>query len=511
MTFAFPFLSRYRSAIIAVTAIAAGCTIFYVQTASSPSSSASITSTSHHAGLQRSNAQRGRGRRRRGDRLSIETDSHSGEGDETDRQWAEADDPDVRNHPVMSARIPPLTEPRAEEDQTTEIEITSEDSLDVRSPTEDKNRLHLLYRIAEEQSIKEGYIHRGIDCNDCGQRPIRGIRFRCVNCFDHDLCERCEANEEHHRTHVFMKIRIPIPLLGSPRQDPLPVFYPGQPTKPRDTQRLSFSMVTQYAKETNFTHSEVEALWEQFDCLASPPLLKTPLVDDNDLGIRRHTFDKCFVPPGQVRSAASNLIYDRMFDFYDVDGDDKISFSEFLSGVACLTKNSKMEERVRRAFVGYDIDQKGWVDREDFVRMFRAYYALNKELTKEMVAGWRDEDTVDEEVPAGSQPISSAFTHRLAYDQDSRAGEGKRLGENGDYLLVEGGCFLHKAPEDYEDDDFGREVIYQATQEALDELLDPLFPDGHDQITYDEFQKVYFGPAGPTMKVLIAWLDMAIF
>lgn len=528
MAFSFSFLSRYRSAILAITAIAAGCTIFYVQTtASSPSSSsASVTSTSQHAGLHRSNAQRGRRRRR--DQLSSETERQSREIGETDGQSGEAGDPEVQNHSVMSAGNPPsiafvanstqptalmnsfTPEPQAEEDLITELEVMSDDSWDAESPTEQKNRLHLLYRIAEEQSIREGYIHRGINCNSCNQLPIRGIRFRCANCSDYDLCEQCEANEPHIKTHVFFKIKVPIPFLGSPRQRPLPVFYPGKPTQPRESQRLPFITVTQYAKENDFTHSEVEALWDQFLCLASPPLLKTS--SDDDLAISRQTFQKWFVPPSAIRSAATNLIYDRMFNFYDIDRDGIISFSEFLSGLSCLTKLGKASEKLRRIFDGYDIDQNGWVDRNDFIRMFRAYYALNKELTKEMVMAWGNELS-DEEVLMGSQPISSAFSGDVATDQHSRAGEGKTQDENGDYVIQDGGGILSEPPNDIGDHsevsaslfesnsnrnpgdaeyrdledsilaeeipeaerDVGREIIYQVTQEALHDLLDPLF------------------------------------
>ena len=566
MAFSFSFLSRYRSAIIAITAIAAGCTIFYIQTADS-----SPSSTSEHAGLRRSNAQRGRRRRR--DQRSSETDRQSGELDERNGQSAQAGDPGFRDYTAASAEILPPTafvasssqptapmdsfapEPGAEEDLTTELEIMSEDPSDRESPTEQKNRLHLLYRIAEEQSIREGYTHRGINCNSCNQLPIRGIRFRCANCSDYDLCEQCEANEPHIKTHVFLKIKVPIPLLGSQRQTPLPVFYPGKLTYPREFERLSFSVVTQHAKENDLTHSEVEALWDQFLCLASPLSVNS---SSDDLAISRQTFDKCFKPTGAVRSAATNLIYDRMFGFYDIDRDGMITFSEFLSGLACLTKPSKADEKLRRIFDGYDIDQDGWVDRRDFLRMFRALYALNKELTKEMVMAWSNE-FMDQDILMGSQPISSAFSGDILPYENSRAGQGKRREQNGDDIIQDGGGILCEptiesqsisstssgdvAPdetsragegerrEENGDDviqndggtlsepssdteverDVGREVIYQATQEALNELLDPLFRDHPKNITFDDFRAVMIGSARAEMGFVGAWVDMAVF
>lgn len=532
MAFSFSFLSRYRSAIVAVTAIVAGCTILYIQTAdSSPSSSsASVTSTSQHSGLHRSNAQRRRRRRRRHDQLSSETDRRSGDTDETDGQSGQAVDSDVRNPTASSPEILPpgafvanyftqptaLTnssthEPRAEEDLTTEHELMSEDSVNEERPgrEEEMNRLHLLYRMAEEQATREGYIHRGINCSSCNQLPIRGIRFRCANCSDYDLCEQCEANEAHIKTHVFLKIKVPIPYLGNPGHTALPAYYPGRPTYP-GPQRLSFSVVAQYAKEHGLTHAEVEALWDQFLCLASQPSITGPVDDIH--AITRRAFDKCFISTSAIQSAATNIIFDRMFDFYDTDRDGVISFSEFLSGIACLTKPSKANERLRRIFSGYDFDENGLVDRKDFLRMFRAYYAMNKELTKEMITGWGNEIS-DDELIMGSHPISSGFAGTVGPNARLRAGEGKRRDENGDYVIQDGGGILREPSNDTGDRnevladifetisngnlvdaehreledsmlaeqipeaerDVGREVIYQVTQQAYNELLDPLF------------------------------------
>lgn len=58
--------------------------------------------------------------------------------------------------------------------------------------------------------------------------PIRGVRYKCANCVDFDLCEMCEGANSHINTHVFLKIRIPIPPLANPRSALLPAFYPGK-------------------------------------------------------------------------------------------------------------------------------------------------------------------------------------------------------------------------------------------------------------------------------------------
>ena len=74
----------------------------------------------------------------------------------------------------------------------------------------------LLYHIAETDAKRKAYEHRGINCEECGERPIRGVRWHCLNCPDFDLCSTCEANTTHHKTHVFVKIKIPLPVLSQP-------------------------------------------------------------------------------------------------------------------------------------------------------------------------------------------------------------------------------------------------------------------------------------------------------
>lgn len=73
----------------------------------------------------------------------------------------------------------------------------------------------------------EGYIHRSITCNHCNTSPVRGIRYKCANCPDFDLCEGCEGLGVHLSNHVFIKVRIPVPPLANPRMTLAPLFYPG--------------------------------------------------------------------------------------------------------------------------------------------------------------------------------------------------------------------------------------------------------------------------------------------
>ncbi len=300
--------------------------------------------------------------------------------------------------------------------------------------SEGQNLLNLLYHIAEDQARKDGYIHRGVTCNSCGAMPIQGIRYRCANCIDYDLCETCEAMGVHIKTHLFYKVRIPAPFLGNPRQSQ-PVWYPGKPSMlPRNLPR---SLAKRLMKDTSFEGTELEALWDQFRCLANREWAEDP----NKLGmaIDRKTFDRCFVPNTSVRPPPPSLIYDRMFAFYDTNNDGLIGFEEFLKGLASLN-NKSQDERLRRVFRGYDIDGDGFVERKDFLRVFRAYYSLSRELTRDMVAGMEDDflEGCTRDVVLGSQPISSAFPGNIPSGEASRPGEGKRINQEGDMEIVDG-------------------------------------------------------------------------
>ena len=79
-------------------------------------------------------------------------------------------------------------------------------------------------------------VHEGFYCDRCHMYPIVGIRYSCANCANYDLCEglscflflfplflfssliqdcslvsACEALDCHDHTHVFLKIRRPLP------------------------------------------------------------------------------------------------------------------------------------------------------------------------------------------------------------------------------------------------------------------------------------------------------------
>jgi Ca2+-binding EF-hand superfamily protein len=275
---------------------------------------------------------------------------------------------------------------------------------DIVGDAEGQTLQRTLYHIAEERARHEGVVHRGITCNGCDSKPIRGIRWHCANCADFDLCSDCEATNSHIKTHIFYKIRVPAPNLSITKQEPL---YPGRPhmMSPSVDAKLKRRLVS----DTRMEAEEIEALWDQFTCLATT-LWTT---DPNELGwaLDRRAFNHAFIPRYSTFKSAPNLIYDRVFSYFDTDHNTLIGFEEFVKGIDSLHATDT-QVKLRIVFNGYDIDGDGYISRKDVLRVFRAHYAIEREATRNYLAESAEEISVRGalDVIQSAQPLGSAFT-----------------------------------------------------------------------------------------------------
>ncbi|KAF9173470.1 hypothetical protein BGX21_000804 [Mortierella sp. AD011] len=95
----------------------------------------------------------------------------------------------------------------------------------------DNHKGHTFFPIANPGQLNfvlDQTPHTNVFC-DCCNNEIYGIRYKCGNCIDYDLCSSCEAlpGSIHDPNHIFLKIRkpisirttVPTPLLPNMHQD----------------------------------------------------------------------------------------------------------------------------------------------------------------------------------------------------------------------------------------------------------------------------------------------------
>ena len=60
----------------------------------------------------------------------------------------------------------------------------------------------------QSQENKLLVVHTGVKCSQCGQNPIRGVRYKCNVCEDLNYCEKCEDEYGDKHQHPFLKIKV---------------------------------------------------------------------------------------------------------------------------------------------------------------------------------------------------------------------------------------------------------------------------------------------------------------
>ena len=56
------------------------------------------------------------------------------------------------------------------------------------------------------QLFRTGVVHSTCTCDGCFKKPILGMRWRCLECIDYDLCTGCYMADEHNKHHNFERI-----------------------------------------------------------------------------------------------------------------------------------------------------------------------------------------------------------------------------------------------------------------------------------------------------------------
>ena len=51
--------------------------------------------------------------------------------------------------------------------------------------------------------------HGGTMCDTCNQQPIFGLRWKCAECLNYDLCSLCYHGDKHNSRHRFYRVNQP--------------------------------------------------------------------------------------------------------------------------------------------------------------------------------------------------------------------------------------------------------------------------------------------------------------
>ncbi|CAF1169129.1 unnamed protein product [Adineta steineri] len=94
------------------------------------------------------------------------------------------------------------------------VSVTSSDGINeaARDQASRQQLLRVFVKFIDEGGAPLKYLppkHVGVICDGCNRSPIIGIRYKCLECFDYDLCESCADRQLIHSHHVMAKIRTP--------------------------------------------------------------------------------------------------------------------------------------------------------------------------------------------------------------------------------------------------------------------------------------------------------------
>jgi len=66
-------------------------------------------------------------------------------------------------------------------------------------------------------------LHYGVTCDGC-EGEVRGVRYKCLNCLDYDLCSNCKATGIHSE-HEMVAIDHPLPVVSFLSVEILAIFW----------------------------------------------------------------------------------------------------------------------------------------------------------------------------------------------------------------------------------------------------------------------------------------------
>jgi len=257
-----------------------------------------------------------------------------------------------------------------------------------------------------------------------------------------------------------------------------------------------------------------------FSCLAN----KNWETDPNAIGmaIDRSAFYRCLVPQISTRTIQTpNLVYDRLFSFFDHNNDGMVGFEEFLEGVV-LVQDTSMEARKRRVFKGFDLDDDGFVSRKDFLKMFRAYYIMNKDMVLDQLKANREGENAErvihhqtpDDLIKSSRPLSQYFPNDLNIDvadwMNPRRFEHKTYNRFRDLVPESDGtaAVIHRGQDPVDRRDVYAERLTTAEQDFHADIRRILFGEEPQWLAREQIYVTYGPEEGPESQYIVEHIGL---
>ena len=90
--------------------------------------------------------------------------------------------------------------------------VTTEEKETIQENTEDMEYVQVAHQQDPASNVATVVSHTGVTCDACQMSPIVGVRYKCVQCDNFDLCSECESksNGQYHPVaHSVLKMRVP--------------------------------------------------------------------------------------------------------------------------------------------------------------------------------------------------------------------------------------------------------------------------------------------------------------
>jgi hypothetical protein len=205
-----------------------------------------------------------------------------------------------------------------------------------------------LYQVGiDELSLRANVHDWRYNCCHChSSSEFHGVRYVCAQCQYETICEDCERDSLHERSHLLYKINYNVPFELDQRiaRGQLPWQSQGNLSyySSSEIPNLYFEQIKAIKEflTYNASTSDIEALYEQFKRLADTVL---DLPDFEDLGgITKDALINVLTTRYAISNDALRLF---IIDMYDVDCDGIVSFPEYVRGHDLII-NAPDERRV---------------------------------------------------------------------------------------------------------------------------------------------------------------------